>query len=191
MSEDDGPSRRALLGAATTALGSGAAVLAGCGGGGRTAAKAVHKAKPTVQHADIALLKALLDLERRTVAAYIAGLPLLSLPDARIAKQFLNEELQHTGELISLIKAAGGKTAPHLGAYDLGRPGDGPAVLALLHGLERAQISAYLETIPKLSPSPVRAAAATILASDAQHVAVLRAVQGLDPMPSAFLTGQQ
>ncbi len=191
VSKDDGPSRRALLGAATTALGSAAAVLTGCGTGGRTGAKSVHKAKPTVQHADIALLKALLDLERRTVAAYTAGLPLLSHPDALIAKQFLNEELQHTGELISLIKATGGKAAPYLGAYDLGRPADGPAVLALLHGLERAQISAYLEAIPKLSPSPVRAAAATILASDAQHVAVLRSAQGLDPMPSAFLTGQQ
>jgi hypothetical protein len=192
VSEDDGPSRRALLGAATTALGSGVAlVLAGCGAGDRTGAKSVHKAKPPVRHADIALLMALLDLERHTVAAYTAGLPLLSHPDARTAKQFLNEELQHTGELIALIKAAGGEAAPRFGAYDLGQPADGAAVLALLHGLERAQVSAYLEAIPKLSPGPVRAAAATVLASDAQHLAVLRSAQGLAPMPSAFLTGQQ
>ncbi|MGI9184679.1 MAG: DUF4439 domain-containing protein [Solirubrobacteraceae bacterium] len=192
MSEDDGPSRRALLGAATTALASGATVvLSGCGHGVRTGAKEVHGAKPPVRHADIALLEALLDLERHTVAAYTAGLPLLSHPDARTAKQFLNEELQHTGELIALIKAAGGQAPAHPGAYDLGSPADQAAVLALLHGLERAQVSAYLEAIPKLSPGPVRAAAATVLASDAQHVVVLRSAQGLDPMPSAFLTGQQ
>ncbi len=191
VSEDDGRSRRALLRAATTVLGSGAVALAGCGAGDRTGAKSVRKAKPPVQHADIALLESLLDLERHTVAAYTAGLPLLSRPDARTAKQFLNEELQHTGELIALIKAAGGKAPPHPGAYDLGQPADGPAVLALLHGLERTQISAYLVAIPKLSPGPVRAAAATVLASDAQHIVVLRSAQGLDPMPSAFLTGQQ
>ena len=191
VSEDGGPSRRGLLGATTAALGSGAAlVLTGCGAS-RTGATEVHKAKPPVRHADIALLKALLDLERKTVAAYTAGLPLLSHPDARTAKQFLNEELQHTGELIALIKAAGGKAPPHLGAYDLGQPADGAAILALLHGLERAQISAYLAAIPRLSPGPVRAAAATVLASDAQHLVVLRSAQGLDPMPSAFLTGQQ
>ncbi len=191
VSEDGGPSRRALLHAATTALGGGAAlVLSGCGARDRTGANSVHKAKPPVRHLDIALLTALLDLERHTVAAYTAGLPLLTPSDARTAKQFLNEELQHTGELIALIKAAGGKARPHLGAYDLGQPADGSAVLALLHGLERAQIAAYLDAIPKLSPGPVRAAAATILASDAQHLAVLRSAQSLDPMPSAFLIGQ-
>jgi hypothetical protein len=191
VSEDGGPSRRGLLGATTAALGSGAALfVTGCGSH-RTGANEVHKAKPPVRHADIALLKALLDLERKTVAAYTAGLPLLSQPDARTAKQFLDEELQHTGELIALIKAAGGKAPPHLGAYDLGQPADGAGILALLHGLERAQVSAYLAAIPKLSPGPVRAAAATVLASDAQHLAVLRSAQGLDPMPSAFLTGEQ
>ena len=108
-----------------------------------------------------------------------------------MAKQFLNEELQHTGELIALIKAAGGKAPAHTAAYDLGHPTDDAAVLALLHGLERAQISAYLAAITRLSPGPVRAAAATILASDAQHIAVLRSKQGLTPMPSAFVTGQE
>jgi hypothetical protein len=192
VSEDDGSSRRALLGAAKTVLATGAAVaLTGCGTSPRTGAKSVHKAKPQVQHLDIALLEGLLDLERHTVAAYTAGIPLLSRPHARTAAQFLNEELQHTGELIALIKAARGKAPAHAAAYDLGHPTDDAAVLALLHGLERAQISAYLAAITRLSPGPVRAAAATILASDAQHIAVLRSIQGLNPMPSAFVTGQE
>ena len=52
-------------------------------------------------------------------------------------------------------------------------------MLALLHRLERAQIAAYLDAIPQLSPGPVRAAVASILANDAQHLAVLRLTQGL------------
>ena len=192
VSEGGAASRRALLGAATTALAGGAATaLAGCGAPAKMGAKSVHKAGPPVQQADINLLSNLLDLERHTVAAYTAGIPLLRRPEAHTAKQFLNEELQHTGELISLIKAAGGMAPPHAAAYDLGPAGDAAAVLALLHRLERAQIAAYLEAIPRLSPGPVRAAAATIVASDAQHIAVLRSIQGLTPMPSAFVTGTE
>ena len=79
VSEDDGSSRRALLGAAKTALATGAAVaLTGCGASSRTGARSVHKAKPPVQHLDIVLLEGLLDLERHTVAAYTAGIPLLT-----------------------------------------------------------------------------------------------------------------
>ena len=64
-------------------------------------------------------------------------------------------------------------------------------MLALLHGLERAQIVLYLDAIPRLSPSPVRAAVATILASDAQHISILRMAQGLPAVPSAFVTGSE
>lgn len=189
MSEPAGRSRRALLGAATAAIAAGASVaLSGCGGNGRTGAHSVHKAGKPVRRADIAMLERLLDLERHTVAAYTAGIPLLGHDDAKTAKQFLNEELQHTGELIALIKAAGGKAPPRAAAFDLGHPRTGAGVLALLHDLEREQIGLYLATIPRLSPGPVRAAAATIVASDAQHIAILRRAQGRPPMPSAFLT---
>ena len=192
MSEPAGRSRRALLGAATAAIAGGASVaLAGCGGNGRTGAHSVHKARKPVRRADIAMLERLLDLERHTVAAYTAGIPLLGRDDAKTAKQFLDEELQHTGELIALIKAAGGMAAPRAAAFDLGHPRTSADVLALLHDLERRQIGLYLDTIPRLSPGPVRAAAATIVASDAQHIAILRRAQGRPPMPSPFVTASE
>jgi hypothetical protein len=183
-----GTSRRALL---STAL-LGTVALSGCGGHRLTGAKAVKQAQPTVQHSDLTLLTALLYLERKTVAAYTAGIPLLSKPNAKTAQQLLDEELEHTGELLSLIKAAGGGKGPARPAgYQLGDPRDQAAVLTLLHDLERAQISAYLSAIAKLSPGPVRAAASTILCSDAQHIALLRAAQGLDPVPSPLVSGAE
>ena len=187
-----GRSRRALLGGATAALaGATSLALSGCGVKASTGAHSMRKARPPVRQADITLLEGLLDLERHTVAAYTAGIPWLGHDDAKTAKQFLNEELQHTGELISLIKAAGAHAPPRRAPFDLGHPAGAAGVLELLHGLERAQIITYLDAIPRLSPGPVRAAAATILASDAQHIAMLRLAQGEPPLAGPFLTGAQ
>jgi hypothetical protein len=186
-----GASRRALLsGAGATVVG--ALALAGCGRNAPTGSKAVKNAQQPVQRSDLAILEGLLALERWTVAAYTAGIPLLTRRDARTAKQFLNEELEHTGELLSLIKAAGGGKGPmRPSSYRLGKPTNDREVLELLHGLERAQITAYLDAIPKLSPGPVRAAASSILANDAQHIAIIRAGLGLPAAPSPFVTGAE
>jgi hypothetical protein len=188
VSEPAGRSRRALLGGAVALAGGASLALTGCGASARTGAHSVHKAPDAVQQADIVLLLRLLDLERHTVAAYTAGFPLLNRRQRKVAQQFLNEELQHTGELISLITAAGGEAPPRTAPFDLGHPRDASGVLALLHGLEQAQIALYLQTIPRLAPGPVRAAAATIVASDAQHLAFVRRLQGRPAMPSAFVT---
>jgi Ferritin-like domain len=184
--------RRTLLGRAGIAL-LGLSTVAGAGcGRSRAGASAVKRAAPPVRQADVEILNRLLGLERRTVAAYTAGIPLLQRPQAKTAKQFLNEELQHAGELLSLIKAAGGGVGvPRAASYDLGHPSGSAGVLALLHDLERAQIAAYLTAIPRLSPGPVRAAAASILASDAQHITILRLAQGEVAAPSAFVTGSE
>ncbi|MGH2914200.1 MAG: ferritin-like domain-containing protein, partial [Solirubrobacteraceae bacterium] len=140
---------------------------------------------------DLVLLGVALELGRRTTWAYVAGIPLLSRRQRKAARQFLSEELEHTGELISLIRTVGGHAAPRANSYDVGHPVDAAGVLALLHSLERAQIGGYLRAIPLLSPGPIRAAAATILAVDAQHLSLLRIEQGQDPVPSAFVSGAQ
>ncbi len=180
-----------LSGAGATLAGVGAIAVAGCGRKPKSGRQSVKQAPLPIRDLDVELLNAALQLERRTVAAYTAGIPLLTRPQVKAAKQFLNEELQHTGELLSLIKAAGAQAIPRAASYDLGHPTNEAGVLALLHGLERAQIAMYVDTIPRLSPGPVRAAVATILASDAQHIAILRMLQGLTAVPSAFVTGSE
>jgi len=192
VSDDEGCARRKLLSGVGAALvGFGAVGLAGCGTSGATGQTAAKKVSPPVEHTDVEILDGLLALERRTVAAYTAGMPLLRRADAKMAKQFLYQEFQHTGELLGLIKSAGGEDPPRPESYDLGHPRDDQEVLALLHSLERAQIAAYLHAIPRLKPGPVRAAAASILASDAQHIAILRLTQGLTPAPSALVTAAE
>ncbi len=186
-----GIGRRALLQRAGRAVpGLAAVALAGCGAQAKPVL-AVKRAAPPVRSGDVAILNRLLDLERRTVAAYTAGIPLLGRPEARTARQFLDEELQHTGELLSLIKAAGGAAVGRRASYDLGHPSTPADVLSLLHELERTQIVAYLDAIPQLAPGPVRAATASILTSDAQHIAILRLAQGETAAPSAFVTGRE
>ena len=187
-------SRRALLrGAGQALVGVGALVtLGGCGGAAPSGQEAVKHAARPVAATDVGILMTALALERRTVAAYVAGIPLLPHSEVKGAKAFLSEELAHTGELISLIKAAGGKAPPRADSYDIGPPPRGSGdVVALLHSLERLQIASYLNWIPRLSPGPVRAAVSSILACDAQHVAVLRAAQGKPALASAFVTGDE
>jgi hypothetical protein len=171
-------------------MGAGAVVLGGCGRT-PTGRKAVKKLPKPLMARDVAILGRALELERRTVDAYVAGIPLLSHPRAKTAEQFLNEELQHTGELLTLMTAAGGTFVPRATSYDIGHPTDEAGVISLLHTLEALQIASYLRSIPELSPGPVRAAVASILTVDAQHLSMLRLAQGQAAVPSAFVTGTQ
>ncbi len=170
-------------------MGAGAlSALTGCGASAPSGAPVAPAAADT----DLHILTAALALERRTVTAYIAAIPLVPHDFVKGAKAFLSEEQAHAGELISLIKGAGGKAPDRADTYDLGPPPRGPEdVVARLHALERLQIASYLTWIPHLSPGPLRATVASILASDAQHVAVLRATQGQPALAAPFVTGHE
>jgi hypothetical protein len=187
VTEDGASSRRALLTGTGTALAGGALVLAGCGA--VISDKTVKKTPVALRHQDIAILERALELERRTVNAYLACIPLLTRPQRKAFRQFLNEELQHTGELASLITAGGGTPPPRADSYAIGHPTDGPGALAVIHSLEALQISSYLDWIPRLSPGAVRAAVASVLTVDSQHLAMCRVMQGQDPVPGPFVTG--
>lgn len=190
-----GRSRRALLAGAGAGLaGVGALLLDGCGGGSAATAQETATTTPPSPAAgaqDVAILTRALELERRTVNAYVAGIPLLPRELAHAAQQFLSEEIEHTGELISLIKTSGGQAGPRANSYPIGHPTDAAGVITLLHTLETMQIAYYLQSIPRLTPGPTRAAAATILTVDSQHVTMLRLTQGETPVPSAFVTGAE
>jgi hypothetical protein len=187
----DGRSRRGLLGGAVAAAGT--VVLAACGGSGsaktdptsgRTGTSPGADASPH----DVELLTAALELERRTVDAYVACIPLLSTTNAKAAALWLSEEVEHTGELIGLIFQAGSKAQPRANRYEIGpMPSNQAQTLALLDSLEQLQISYYLRIISRLQLATARAAVASILASDAQHIALLRLVQGKAAVPSAFV----
>ena len=106
-------------------------------------------------------------------------------------KEDLLRGAEHTGELISLIKTSGGKARARANSYPLGHPTGAAGLIGLLHTLETMQIEFYLQAIPRLTPGPTRAAVATILTVDSQHVTMLRLAQGQTPVPSAFVTGRE
>lgn len=187
-SEGDSSSRRGLLWRAGAGL-AGAVVAAGCG---KTSLRAqVQNSKPILE-TDVTLLQHLLDLEHMAIVAYTAGTPLLSSAVVKAGQLFLNDELAHAGALAGWIKAAGGTPNKPAPSYDLGRPPrNSHEVLELLHQVESAQLTAYLDAVPRLEPFSVKQSVAAILANDAQHAAVVRAALGLPAIPSAFVTGRE
>jgi ferritin-like protein len=173
-------SRRALLASAAGAAG--VAVLSGCGS---KPLREKISSNTRVSARDLATLNALLDVERYGIAAYAAGLPLLDPSWALVGKQFLGHELAHANEITQLIKAAGAKPRRPPASYSLGDPRNHADALALLEHVERAEMRAYVEMIPKLAGGHTKAALATIFANDAQHLTVLRSRSG-QPLPGPF-----
>ena len=191
---DDGSRRWLLRGAGAAAGGAAALLIAACGGSHKLAAQTGTTTTPTTPEfhsRDIDVLNRLLELEHIAVAAYTAGIPLLA-PSARMAGQlFLTQELSHAGELSGLVRQAGGVAIKAREGYDLGHPRNADDVLKLLHELERSQIAAYLQAIPKVSMASTRAALAAVMANDAQHISALRSQLGRQPVPSALVTGHE
>jgi len=137
----------------------------------------------------VQLLNRSLDLEYKAIAAYTAGIPLLSGRPREAAKRFLDQELSHSGELAGLVKQAGGKPNRPQSTYDLGHPRSGRDVLELLHELEDREVALYLDAVPRLGSGSARAAITAVLGNDAQHLAIVRGTLGLDPIPAALVTG--
>ena len=91
-----------MLKAAGAGLAGGAALLlAACGGSHSSSSQATTTTTsgPVPNAVDAALLNHLLDLEHMGIAAYTAGIPLLSPAGRKDGRLFLTQELSHAGEL--------------------------------------------------------------------------------------------
>lgn len=186
VTPDRAVSRRTFLRSAGLTVSGGSVVfLAACGRG--------SSPKPAVggsDAADIAILGNALDLEQTAIAAYTAGMPLLAEGMQKTAKQVLLQEFAHAGELATLIKHAGGKPSLPAPSYKLGHPRRPAEVLALLDMVERSSITAYVDAVPKVSSRAARAKLASILANEAQHIALVRQALGRTPAPEALVSGR-
>jgi bacterioferritin (cytochrome b1) len=183
--EGEASSRRGLLRAA----GAGVAGLIVAGCGSQSLKAQVGNSAP-VLGTDIDLLNQLLHLEHVGIWAYTAATPLLPPSVTKAGSLFLNDELAHAGALANLIRAAGGKPMKPASSYPIGHPRNSQEVLEVLHAVENMQISAYLGAIAALAPGSVKQSIASIMANDAQHVAVVRAALHRPAVPSAFVTGK-
>jgi bacterioferritin (cytochrome b1) len=137
------------------------------------------------------MLNRLLALEYHAIAAYTAATPMLTGMAARVSREFLGQEVLHADRLISLIQRAGGHAKQPDASYDLGHPTAQPELMQLLLRVERTQLTAYLRAAPTLSPGSLRATAASIFATQAQHAALWRLQLGQVPAPAALVTGNE
>lgn len=188
-SEEPAPSRRMLLGAAAAAAAGGmAAVLSACGSSSRLHVSSIPENFGDV---DVKHLNHALALKQYAVDAYTAATPLLRGREHATAKRFLQQDLTHVSELMSLIKHAGGLPNEPQASYPLGHPQGARGILHLLDAVENDIISGFLQIVPEVAPGVVRATLCSILANDAQHVSVLRLALRRNPIPAAFVTGQE
>lgn len=187
-------SRRELLAAsAATAAGGGAAVLlAACGGSG-TKPKAVETVSTTQAQSDAAILDALLDLEHGAIAAYTLLIPRLRGEALATARGFLGQERRHAAALGGAIRGLGGTPAParSQGEYEATFPrlrGERDA-LSFALDVETTAIAAYADALGKFATDGVRVTAASILATESEHAAVVLGELGRPQVPQPFVTG--
>jgi hypothetical protein len=188
VSAAHGLSRRQLLSASGAA--GAAATVAGCGVLPKNTSP-LQKIALSVDRPDVAILEGLLRLEYHLAYAYTASLPRLSGYGVRAARWFLRHELEHIGAISTLLKSGGVKPNTSAGEFPLGHARNASEVLAVLHSLEARAVRDYAGAVAKLSNGRLRAVASAVMANEGQHLSLLRRAQGLEPVPSALLTGNE
>ena len=73
--------------------------------------------------------------------------------------------------------------------YSFPRLASQDAVLRFAIGVEDAAVAAYIDAIPRLNTAGLRAETASILATEAEHLAVLNGALAQRSAPTAFVTG--
>lgn len=159
--------------------------------GGRSAALAAGTGESAVQQ-DVSILNTAIAAEHEAVAAYQVGAEsgLLQPEVLKVAVSFQGHHKEHVDALAQAVASLGGTAADALDSYDfpVDRLKNQSDVLHFAAGLERGAVSAYAGAIPVFDNRDLSAAAASILADEAMHWAVLRHALGLDPVPGAFFS---
>jgi len=141
--------------------------------------------------ADADILNTALASEHEAVAAYQAGAEsgLLQKPVLDLALKFQGHHKAHADVLAGTVTRLGGRpvAAKAKYAFPLETLKSQEDVLRFAAGLERGAVSAYVGAVPLFVERDLSRAAATILADEAMHWAVLRQALGQDPVPGAFI----
>lgn len=152
------------------------------------AAEAGSEAQPT----DIRILGTAWLAEREAIAAYQLGAESGLLKDGvlKLAVGFQGHHQEHADLLAGTIHTLGGAlpSAPGTYAFPADTLKTQADVLNFAAALERGAVSAYAGAIPLFANRDLAHAAASILADEAMHWAVLRSALGMDPVPGAFFS---
>ncbi|MBQ0785600.1 MAG: ferritin-like domain-containing protein [Amphritea sp.] len=141
---------------------------------------------------DIQIINTAIAAEHEAVAAYQLGAEsgLLSTPILNVAVQFQGHHKEHIDALTKAVKSLGAEAVDPLAKYQfpVEKLKSETDVLTFAASLERGAVSAYAGAIPLFEQRELSKAAASILADEAMHWAVLRQALGLDPVPGAFFS---
>lgn len=159
---------------------------------GRPALALASGSTDTQAATDIRILNTALAAEHEAVAAYQVGAEsgLLEKEVLAVAVAFQGHHKEHADVLAKTIRKLGGEPGDPRSSYDfpvqqLKAQGD---ILKFAADLERGAVSAYAGAIPLFDNRELSKAAASILADEAMHWAILRHTLGLDPVPGAFFS---
>ncbi|MGI8730583.1 MAG: DUF4439 domain-containing protein [Solirubrobacteraceae bacterium] len=181
-------SRRRFFGMSGVGLAGGSAMFIAACGGDDTDLPALGPDESDM--ADVEILNAALDLELMAVAAYKAGAAKLRGDALQVGKLFLEQEQEHADGLAAAIRDADGKPNRAKSSYDFPELSSQNDVLRFAIELENTAIAAYIDALPKLGEGDLRATAASIVANEAEHVAVLLGALGEQQVPDAFVVGK-
>ncbi len=154
-----------------------ATFAAGCGND--------ERASDDEKAADVEVLNAALARELTVASAYARGEHLLRGPNRAVGREFRAQAQEHADALTKAVRGLGGKTDAEQEELDFAGVDSQADFLTLAYGLENAALAAYLEAAPRLATGAPRTLAASIGASHAQHLVVLRQGLGASPAESA------
>ena len=141
---------------------------------------------------DIKILNTAIGTEHEAVAAYQLGAEsgLLSSEALKLAVQFQGHHKEHIDALTKTVRQLGGDAINAKSSYQfpVEKLKVEKDVLTFAAQLERGAISSYAGAIPLFDNRDLSKAAASILADESMHWAILRQALGLDPVPGAFFS---
>ncbi len=178
------PAGRATLALAIAAL----ALLSGCGGGGAGGGATTEKA------ADAAVLNVAIGQELTLIEALEAGLPRLRRADSRaLLRRLIAQEREHIDGFTKAMRGLGGEVEAEAEVLDRGAVGSERDALLLAYDVTAMELTHFLDDVTHLNQPAPRSFAASIAASQAQHLVVLRQLLGAglsESVPEAFDTGE-
>jgi hypothetical protein len=157
----------------------------GGGGGGDVAAE---------KEADAAVVNVALSQELTLVEAFDMGLPLLRRKHTRaLFRQLIAQEREHIDGWTKAMRGLGGEVDAEPEELYLSAVRTEREYLLFAYDLIGLQLTHFLDDVTHLNTSAPQSFAASIAASQAQHLVVVRQLLGADlaeSIPEAFDTGE-
>lgn len=164
-----------------------AAALAACGGGETSGAES-----EAAKAADAEVLNGILSRQLGAVAAYRQAMIVIDARTLALLRKFRAQEAEHADGVVKVLRGLGAKAEAEPEAIEAGTLKTRAERLRFAYALEGATIEAELSAIARLESPAARKLLAATVASQAQHLTVLRRLLGAAPVatvPGPFETG--